>query len=128
MKISIFEEFSHPAANQVRENITVSIIPPRDAPVDLHLQVFVGLKSRYNRYSFEILISLFFSCSTLFHIFELARPLPMFSMYLMIDNSPDREPKGFVTFYLNERIPRVSQVFRFDSMDLSLLELDARMD
>ena len=44
----------------------------------------------------------------MFHVFETARPLPMFSMYMMIENSPDKEPKGFVTFYINERIPRVS--------------------
>jgi hypothetical protein len=43
-----FCKFSHPAASQVRETIVVPVIPPRDAPVDLHLQVFVGLKSRYN--------------------------------------------------------------------------------
>jgi hypothetical protein len=29
-------------------------------------------------------------------------------MYMLIENSPDREPKGFVTFTINERIPRVS--------------------
>ncbi|CAF0848460.1 unnamed protein product [Rotaria sp. Silwood1] len=80
----------HPAASQVHESIAVPIIPPRDAPIDLHIQIFVGLKS-----------------STLFHVFELARPLPIFSMYLLIENSSDREPKGFVTFYINERIPRV---------------------
>ncbi|CAF2424281.1 unnamed protein product [Rotaria sp. Silwood2] len=80
----------HPAASQVHESIDVPIIPPRDAPIDLHIQIFVGLKS-----------------GTLFHVFELARPLPMFSMYLLIENSSDLEPKGFVTFYINERIPRV---------------------
>jgi hypothetical protein len=32
-------------------------------------------------------------------------------MYLLIDNSSDREPKGFVTFYINERIPRVSEFY-----------------
>ncbi|CAF0970518.1 unnamed protein product [Adineta steineri] len=80
----------HPATNQVRENIVVPIIPPRDAPVDLHLQIFVGLKS-----------------STLYHVFELARPLPMFSMYLLTENSPEGEPKGFISFTINERIPRV---------------------
>ncbi|CAF3956753.1 unnamed protein product [Rotaria sp. Silwood2] len=80
----------HPAASQVHESIDVPIIPPRDAPIDLHIQIFVGLKS-----------------GTLFHVFELARPLPMFSMYLLTENSSDLEPKGFVTFYINERIPRV---------------------
>ncbi|CAF0997148.1 unnamed protein product [Rotaria sordida] len=81
---------AHPAANQVREYITVPIILPRDVSIDLHLQVFVGMKA-----------------STLFHVFELSRPLPVFSMYMIIENSPNTEPKGFVTFSLNERIPRI---------------------
>ena len=51
--------------------------------------------------------------SILFHVFELARPLPMFSMYLLIENSLEKEPRGFVTFYINERIPRVSDETRF---------------
>lgn len=38
---------SHPAAAQVRESITVPIILPRDAAVDLTFQIFVGLKTRY---------------------------------------------------------------------------------
>ncbi|CAF0727160.1 unnamed protein product [Rotaria sp. Silwood1] len=81
---------AHPAANQVREYITVPIIIPRDVSIDLHLQIFVGMKT-----------------STLFHVFELSRPLPVFSMYMMIENSPNTEPKGFVTFSINERIPRI---------------------
>jgi hypothetical protein len=44
----------------------------------------------------------------MFHVFESARQLPMFSMYLLVENVPESEPKGFVTFYINERIPRVS--------------------
>ncbi|CAF1175599.1 unnamed protein product [Rotaria sordida] len=39
---------AHPAANQVREYITVPIILPRDVSIDLHLQVFVGMKARYS--------------------------------------------------------------------------------
>ncbi len=87
------------------------VIPPRDAAVDLHLQVFVGLKSRYDRHFFCFEHAYCSSYSTLFHVFELARPLPIFSMYMLIENSPDREPKGFVTFYINERIPRVNKLF-----------------
>lgn len=49
--------------------------------------------------------------STLFHVFETVRPLPMFSMYLLIENSSEREPKGYVTFYINERISRVCRNF-----------------
>jgi hypothetical protein len=52
----------------------------------------------------------------MFHVFELARPLPIFSMYMLIENSSDREPKSFVTFYINERIPRVSFILLFISL------------
>ena len=60
----------------------------------------------------------------------MARPLPIFSMYLLVDSTPDREPKGFVTFYLSERIPRVNQIFLLllPHSFLSLYRLDARMD
>lgn len=44
----------------------------------------------------------------MFHVFETVRPLPLFSMYLLVENSSEREPKGFVSFYINERIPRVN--------------------
>ena len=37
----------------------------------------------------------------------------MFAMYLLIENSPDREPRGFVTFYINERIPRVNELISY---------------
>ena len=46
LRAFIDPSLSHPAANQVRETIVVPLIPPRDASVDLHFQVFVGLKSR----------------------------------------------------------------------------------
>ena len=39
--------FSHPAINRVQESINVPIILPRDVPIDLHLEIFVGLKTRY---------------------------------------------------------------------------------
>ncbi|CAF2512234.1 unnamed protein product [Rotaria sp. Silwood2] len=85
-----YVKFSHPAANHVREYITVPIIIPRDVSIDLHLQVFVGMKT-----------------STLFHLFELSRQLPVFSMYMLVENSLDTEPKGFVTFSINERMSRI---------------------
>ena len=45
-------------------------------------------------------------CSSQFHVFELMRPIPRFAMYAIADpNMP--EPKGSVTFHINERINRV---------------------
>ena len=48
-----------------------------------------------------------FSSSAQFHVFELTRQLPRFSMYALVkENVP--EPKSSVTFQVNERINRVS--------------------
>ena len=62
----------HPRENQVSSTILVPIIPPRDVPVDLHIKAFVGYKG-----------------SKHFHVFELTRQLPRFSMYCRIQaNKP----------------------------------------
>ena len=42
-----------------------------------------------------------------YHVFELTRQLPRFSMYA-ITTEPVQPPEGFVTFKLNERVQRVS--------------------
>ena len=57
----------HPRENLVSSTIVVPIIPPRDVPVDLHIKAFVGYKG-----------------SKHFHVFELTRQLPRFSMYCRI--------------------------------------------
>ncbi|CAF3460420.1 unnamed protein product [Rotaria socialis] len=80
----------HPAAHQLQESVTIPIVLPRDAAVDLHLQIFVGTKT-----------------SKLFHVFDLSRSLPIFSMYTIVENSSQNEPKGYVTFSINERISRI---------------------
>ena len=62
----------HPKENLASPTIVVPIIPPRDVPVDLHIKAFVGYKG-----------------SKHFHVFELTRQLPRFSMYCRIhDNKP----------------------------------------
>ncbi len=44
--------------------IRVPVFPPRDMPVDLHIKAFVGMRAARQ-----------------FHVFELTRQLPRFSMY-----------------------------------------------
>jgi hypothetical protein len=46
---------------------------------------------------------------TQYHVFDLTRPLATFSMYKMIDINSIEEPRGYVTFLINERIPRVTE-------------------
>ncbi|XP_033751915.1 Bardet-Biedl syndrome 2 protein homolog isoform X2 [Pecten maximus] len=89
----IFEGESHvihPAPAQLSNSLTVSIQPPKDVPVDLHIKAFVGYKS-----------------SIQFHVFELTRQLPRFSMYTPIKNNPEQEPKSSCVFTVNDRVARV---------------------
>lgn len=47
-----------------------------------------------------------------FHVFELTRHLPRFSMYSLISPAaslPQELPQNFVSFFISERIQRVSQ-------------------
>ncbi|PIK53965.1 putative Bardet-Biedl syndrome 2 protein-like [Apostichopus japonicus] len=88
----IFEGESHvvhPNLNQLNNTLHVPIYPPKDVPVDLHIKAFVGCKS-----------------STQFHVFELTRQLPRFSMYTPCTEQVP-EPKSSVTFTVNERVQRI---------------------
>ncbi|KAF6717210.1 Bardet-Biedl syndrome 2-like protein [Oryzias melastigma] len=90
----IFEGESHvvhPSAQNLSGCVRVPIVPPKDIPVDLHIKAFVGGKS-----------------STQFHVFEITRQLPRFSMYqISADPSAAPPPGGRVTFSINERPQRV---------------------
>uniref|UniRef100_A0A2C9L6U9 Bardet-Biedl syndrome 2 protein homolog n=1 Tax=Biomphalaria glabrata TaxID=6526 RepID=A0A2C9L6U9_BIOGL len=87
----IFEGESHvihPSAAVVSSSVSVPLIPPKDVPVDLHIKAMIGQKN-----------------SSHFHVFELTRELPRFSMFVLVDNEqPD--PRSSVHFTLNERPQR----------------------
>jgi hypothetical protein len=83
--------FSHPQTSNLSNSVRVPIVPPKDVPVDLHIKAFVGHKN-----------------SSQFHVFELTRQLPRFSMYSLADPKAEvPSPKSSVTFALNERVNRV---------------------
>ncbi|XP_077978024.1 BBSome complex member BBS2-like isoform X2 [Glandiceps talaboti] len=88
----IFEGESHvvhPSVSNLTSVLKVPIVPPKDVQVDLHIKAFVGYKT-----------------SLQFHVFELTRQLPRFSMYIpCTDQVP--EPKSSVVFTINERVQRV---------------------
>ncbi|XP_038857125.1 Bardet-Biedl syndrome 2 protein homolog isoform X3 [Salvelinus namaycush] len=89
----IFEGESHvvhPSAQNLCGSIRVPIIPPKDIPVDLHIKAFVGGKS-----------------SSQFHVFEITRQLPRFSMYDLNVEPEAPQPTGKVTFTINDRPQRV---------------------
>ncbi|XP_014849002.1 PREDICTED: Bardet-Biedl syndrome 2 protein [Poecilia mexicana] len=88
----IFEGESHvvhPSVQNLSGCVRVPIIPPKDIPVDLHIKAFVGGRT-----------------STQFHVFEITRQLPRFSMYEITEDSP-AAPAGTVSFSINERPQRV---------------------
>uniref|UniRef100_A0A8C7BAP2 Bardet-Biedl syndrome 2 protein homolog n=1 Tax=Neovison vison TaxID=452646 RepID=A0A8C7BAP2_NEOVI len=80
----------HPSIHNLSSSIRIPITPPKDVPVDLHLKTFVGYRS-----------------STQFHVFELTRQLPRFSMYALTSPDPTREPLSYVNFVIAERAQRV---------------------
>ncbi|XP_060561390.1 Bardet-Biedl syndrome 2 protein homolog, partial [Ruditapes philippinarum] len=88
----IFEGESHvvhPNAGSLSNCVRVPIVPPKDVPVDLHIKAFIGYKN----------------CSQ-YHVFELTRQLPRFSMYVLCGED-QQEAKGTCTFQVNERVQRI---------------------
>ncbi|KAM4553842.1 BBSome complex member BBS2 [Fundulus diaphanus] len=89
----IFEGESHvvhPSVQNLSGCVRVPIVPPKDIPVDLHIKAFVGGRT-----------------STQFHVFEITRQLPRFSMYEITEDSSAAPPAGRVSFSINERPQRV---------------------
>lgn len=82
----------HPPPSKLTNKVNIPIYPPKDIPVDLHIKALVGVKS-----------------STQYHVFEVSRQLPRFSMFAyMKEPSKIVEPRSSVTFTLKERIQRVA--------------------
>uniref|UniRef100_A0A8C8ZUC3 Bardet-Biedl syndrome 2 n=1 Tax=Prolemur simus TaxID=1328070 RepID=A0A8C8ZUC3_PROSS len=77
----------HPSVHTLSSSIRIPITPPKDVPVDLHLKIFVGYRS-----------------STQFHVFELTRQLPRFSMYALTSPDSASEPLSYVNFTIAERL------------------------
>ncbi|XP_059507582.1 Bardet-Biedl syndrome 2 protein homolog isoform X2 [Stegostoma tigrinum] len=80
----------HPSAHNLSGQIFVPIVPPKDIPVDLHIKAFVGYRN-----------------SMQFHVFELTRQLPRFSMYAQCTPGTASEPQSYVTFTVSDRVQRV---------------------
>ncbi|KAM4800520.1 BBSome complex member BBS2 [Urocitellus parryii] len=81
----------HPSVHNLSSSIRVPVSPPKDVPVDLHLKTFVGYRS-----------------STQFHVFELTRQLPRFSMYALTSPHNASEPVSYVNFIIAERAQRIA--------------------
>lgn len=79
----------HPKPNDLSNKLDISLYPPRDVPIDIHLKALIGYPE-----------------SKHFHVFELTRQLPRFSMYAVVSNPPSKT-SSTVSFTVNERIQRV---------------------
>ncbi|XP_035213893.1 Bardet-Biedl syndrome 2 protein-like isoform X2 [Stegodyphus dumicola] len=90
----------HPKENQLFSSIHIPLWPPKDLPIDLHIKAMIGYKG-----------------SVHFHVFELTRQLPRFSMYALMSEHTDEEPESYVKFFLNDRIQRV--FIKTDDMELA---------
>uniref|UniRef100_A0A8D0EZV2 Bardet-Biedl syndrome 2 protein homolog n=1 Tax=Strix occidentalis caurina TaxID=311401 RepID=A0A8D0EZV2_STROC len=89
----IFEGESHvvhPSLQNLSSCVRVPLTPPKDVPVDLHIKAFVGYRN-----------------STQFHVFELTRQLPRFSMYALSSPGSPAELLSFVNCTTNERPQRI---------------------
>jgi hypothetical protein len=81
----------HPPANKLKSDLNIILTLPKEVQVDLHMQIFIGYED-----------------STQFHVIEQTRVLPAFSMFAKVELNEVEEPRGFVTFTINERTQRVS--------------------
>ena len=77
----------HP--KEVTSSISIPLYPPREVPIDLHIKAFVGYKA-----------------ATHFHVFELTRTLPRFSMFSLV-SFPSEPPAGEVRLVARERVQRI---------------------
>ncbi|XP_075981126.1 BBSome complex member BBS2-like [Anticarsia gemmatalis] len=80
----------HPPPSQLRSLLHVPLKPPRDVPVDVHIKALIGYPD-----------------SEQFHIFELTKQLPRFSMYLLVPNNLASKGNNYVTFRITERVQRI---------------------
>jgi len=86
----------HPPENEVSGNINIALRPPKDIPIDLHIKSMVGYQG---------------SCH--YHVFELTRHLPRFSMYAFTKWSfslENNQPQGKVNFQLNQKFQKVCKL------------------
>ncbi|CAK1584287.1 unnamed protein product [Parnassius mnemosyne] len=81
----------HPPLHLLRSILHAPLKPPRDVPVDVHIKALVGYVD-----------------SEQYHIFELTKHLPRFSMYTLAPSTlVKNKTDSYVTFRIMERIQRI---------------------
>lgn len=79
---------AHPNENEVTNNLTVQLKPERNLAIDLHVKAIVG-----------------FNKSNHYHVFELTRNLPRFSMFAVFKDSNliSKQPTGRAVYNFSEK-------------------------
>lgn len=84
----------HPPDNEVEESLKISLRPEKDASIDLHIKVLVG-----------------WAQSIHYHVFELTRRLPKFSMFALIPpDVPRILPSGKVSLTFGQSEVKGEQI------------------
>lgn len=79
----------HPPASKLSSQLIVPLKVPKDNAVDIHIKAIIGFRN-----------------SEQYHVFEITRQLPKFSMYAQLPNVNERPP-NYVEFVINERLQRI---------------------
>ncbi|KAL1131419.1 hypothetical protein AAG570_011036 [Ranatra chinensis] len=75
----------HPQPQHVTNHLTIPLVPPNDTPLDIHIRAFVGPNAFKTEY----------------HVFEVTRQLPRFSMYALASPITKTIPDSYATFQLS---------------------------
>ncbi|XP_066249120.1 Bardet-Biedl syndrome 2 protein-like [Euwallacea similis] len=80
----------HPDLSKLTSGVSIPLHLPIDRSVDIHLKALVGYPN-----------------SVQYHVFEITKQLPSFSMYSLKKAPPKTTPQGSVQFKITERLQRV---------------------
>uniref|UniRef100_A0A6P7FNM8 Bardet-Biedl syndrome 2 protein homolog n=1 Tax=Diabrotica virgifera virgifera TaxID=50390 RepID=A0A6P7FNM8_DIAVI len=80
----------HPPVSKLKSQLLVPLFLPKDSPVDIHVKVLIGYPN---------------SCQ--FHVYEITRQLPRFSMYSLKEPGRNSRSDSYVEFKINERLQRI---------------------
>lgn len=96
----------HPPTSKLSPHLSVPLYPPKDRPVDIHIKVSILTKYYHFTYFINLKALVGHPNSIQYHVFEITRQLPRFSMYSLIQNQPSKS-ESFVEFKINERLQRI---------------------
>ncbi|XP_030766651.1 Bardet-Biedl syndrome 2 protein homolog [Sitophilus oryzae] len=92
----------HPETSKLSSDMSIPLYLPRDNAVDIHIKALIGYPN-----------------SVQFHVFEITKQLPCFSMYYLKKTPGKTRPEGYLQFKINERLQRIcmwiNQNFLFSS-------------